>query len=124
MAELYYCKISSVNYASGTADVTIPDHENQVVTTVPFLAWAYDMPNAGDLVAAIFKKTGGRIGRGVILGKIFSGANLPKINGAGIFCKELDGAAIIYSSSDKCMEITAKKLIVEEVEYKKATEKG
>lgn len=125
MAELYYCKISSVNYESGTASVTIQSQENQVITGVPFLSMAYEMPGIGDTVAVIFEKPDGKIGKGVILGKIFTSGNRPKISGAGIFFKEFsDGASVRYDPSDKSMEIKVDKIVVDEVEYKKATLKG
>lgn len=125
MAELYFCRISSVNYANGTADITIPDRENQVITEIPFLAWYYEMPDAGDLVAALFENSDGKIGKGVVLGKIFSSGNRPGMSGAGIFYKEFaDGTAVKYSPSEKCMEITADKIVVGELEYRKATQKG
>lgn len=125
MAELYYCRISSVDYGSGTANVSIQERENQVVTGVPFLSWAYEMPTAGDMVAAIFEESYGRIGKGVILGPIFANGNRPGVSGAGIFYKEFaDGASVKYDPANKCMEITAEKLVVEELEYKNATQKG
>lgn len=124
-AGLYYCTISAINYASGTASVTIREQEDMVVTNVPFLSMFYEMPNPGDTVAAIIDKTDGKLGRGVILGKIFAGGNKPGKNGKGIFYKEFsDGESVTYDPSDHSIEITAKKLVVKGIEYQTATQKG
>lgn len=125
MVKLFYCDVSSVNYGKGTANVTIKERENQVVTDVPILAICYEMPNPCDTVAVIFEESDGRIEKGVILGKIFSNGNRPGVSGAGIFYKEFsDGSSVTYRPEEKSMEITAKKIVVDEVEYKKATQKG
>ena len=117
MVELYYCKVSSVNYGAGTANLTVEDQENQVITNVPFLAGTYDMPGIGDMVAAIFSRTGGKIGRGVVLGKIFSKGNRPRMSGPGVFFKEFtDGSYISYNPSDKSMTITADKINVKKIQ--------
>lgn len=115
--ELYYCKVSSINYGSGTANLTIEDQENQVVTNVPFLAGTYDMPRIGSMVVAIFNKIGGKIERGVILGEIFSKANRPKMGGPGVFFKEFaDGSYIFYNPSDRSMTITADIIITKKIQ--------
>lgn len=125
MVRLYHCKISSVNYEKGTADVTIQERENQVITGVPFLSMFYEMPEPRDTVAAIFEESDGKIEKGVILGKLFSKGNRPGASGEGIFYKKFsDGTSMKYDPADKSMEITAERVIVNEVEYKKATKKG
>lgn len=125
MVELFYCKISTINYTAGTANVTIEERENQMITGVPFLASCYEMPKVGETVAVIFDTTGGKIGRGVILGNFFSRMNQPGESGEGLFYKEFsDGSSIKYDPSSKSMELTVKKIVVDEVEYKKATQKG
>lgn len=119
MVELYYCKVSSINYESGTANLTIEEQENQVITNVPFLAGAYDMPGIGSMVVAILDRSGGRIGRGVVLGEIYSKGNRPKVNGPGVFFKEFaDGSYMSYNPSDKSMIITADKVVVEKIQAK------
>ncbi|MBE5917819.1 MAG: hypothetical protein E7273_13375 [Pseudobutyrivibrio ruminis] len=123
MATLFYATISSVNTGSGTANVTLQDRENAVVSAVPFLSTVYEMPNPGDTVAAIFEEVNGQIGKGVILGKIFLEGNTPSKTGANLFVKEFkDGESIIYDSSTKEMEYTGKKLIVDELVYKTLTQ--
>lgn len=123
MATLFYAKISSVNYGAGTANVTLQDRENQVVSAVPFLSMIYEMPKPGDVVAAIFEEVSGQIGKGVILGKIFLDGNKPKESGPEIFHKEFtDGASMKYTPSSQEMEFKTKKVVVDELIYKKLTQ--
>ncbi len=111
MTELFYCKVSKINYTAGTADLVIEDREGQIISGVPFLAGAYDMPGIGDMVAAIMDETAGKIGRGVILGQIFSKSNVPPMCGAGVFYKRLAGDAYIaYNPSQKTLDIKVDKI--------------
>jgi hypothetical protein len=117
MAELFYAKISSINYKKGTADVALQDREDQVIENVPFLAGWYEMPEPGDVAAAIFEDMDGQIGKGVILGPMFLAKNRPKESGKGIFYKEFsDGACIRYTPETGTLEVTADKLVVRELE--------
>lgn len=119
MATLFYGKISTVNYESGTANIALPDRENQIIQDVPFLASEYYMPGSGDMVAVIFEEIDGQIGKGVILGKIFLQDNAPKVSGKGIYYKELPGnAALKYDQGSETMEISVKKIVVDELVYR------
>lgn len=123
MASLFYGKISAINYVAGTAGVTLPDKENQVIQDVPFLAMFYEMPKPGDTVAVLFEEVGGQIGKGVILGKIFLSGNKPKETGPDIFYKEFtDGAGMKYTPALQEMEFETKKVIVDELVYKILTQ--
>lgn len=123
MATLFYGKISTVNYGSGTADIALPDRENQVIQDVPFFSSEYYMPGSGDIVAVIFEEIDGQIGKGVILGKIFLQDNAPKVSGKGIYYKEFPGnAALKYDQGSETMEITAKKIVVDELVYRTLTQ--
>lgn len=125
MATLFYGKISSVNYGGGTAGVTLQDRENQVIQEVPFLSMFYEMPKPGDTVAALFEEVSGQIDKGIILGKIFTDENMPGMSGSGIFYKQFtDGAGVKYTPESQELELAVKKVIVDEIEYKKATQKG
>lgn len=116
MTELSYCKISKINYTDGTASLTLEDHENQVVTGVPFLAGEYEMPKIGDTVAAILNKTNGRIERGVILGKVFSKSNRPVKSGAGVYYKAFsDGGYIHYDPSEGTLNIKVDKVTMDKM---------
>ncbi len=123
MATLFYGKISTVNYESGTANIALPDRENQIIQDVPFLASEYYMPGSGDMVAVIFEEIDGQIGKGVILGKIFLQDNAPKVSGKGIYYKELPGnAALKYDQGSETMEISVKKIVVDELVYRTLTQ--
>lgn len=123
MATLFYGKISTVNYESGTANIALPDRENQIIQDVPFLSTEYYMPESGDMVAVIFEEIDGQIGKGVILGKIFLQNNSPKVSGKGIYYKELPGnAALKYDQKSETMEISAKKIVVDELVYTTLTQ--
>lgn len=124
MTELFYGKVSSVNYSSGSANITLQDRENQVIQGVPFLSMFYEMPKPGDVVAVLFEDIDGQLGKGVVLGKIFAGGNTPRECGPGIFLKEFaDGASIKYTPDLMELELNLKKVIVDEVEYRTATQK-
>lgn len=113
-AEFFLCRISAIQYGAGTADVAIPERSDMVMPAVPFLAETYNMPNVGDMVACIFSEQNGRLGRGCILGRLFSGANPPKESGADKFFMKLpDGTEVKCSGS--LMEITAAKVKVKEL---------
>lgn len=123
MASLFYGKISTINYGAGTAGVTLADRENQVIQEVPFLSICYEMPKPGDTVAVLFEEIGGQIGKGVILGKIFLSGNVPEETGPGIFCKQFtDGTSVKYNPDSQEMEVSTKKLVVNELVYKTLTQ--
>lgn len=70
MATLFFAKISSLNKKKGTADITLTDRENQVVTQIPIVRTQESLPAPGSMVAVLLEETAGRIEKGVILGKI------------------------------------------------------
>lgn len=122
MTELFYCKVSKINYTAGTADLMIEEREGQIISDVPFLAGAYDMPGIGDIVAAIMNDTAGKIGRGIILGKIFCKSNIPLMSGAGVFYKSLAGGAYIaYDPSDRTLDINVDRIIARQITAKEIT---
>ncbi|MCM1045643.1 MAG: hypothetical protein NC417_09045 [Candidatus Gastranaerophilales bacterium] len=124
MVSLYYAKISTINYKAGTAGVTLEDREKQVIQDVPFLAAFYEMPSPGDTVAVLFEEIAGQIGKGVILGKIFLSGKPPGKSGPDIFYKQFkDGASVMYSTSSQELEITARKLVVDELLYNTLTQR-
>lgn len=123
MVSLFFGTISSLDYGAGTAGVTLPDRENQVIQDVPFLSMIYEMPKPGDIVAVLFEEVGGQIGKGVILGKIFLKGSKPKETGPDIFYKEFtDGAGMKYTPSLQKLEIRTKKVVVDELIYKTLTQ--
>lgn len=76
MASLFYAKISAVNFITGKCSVCIPDRENQIVKSVPFISVLSEIPpvlqriKPGDTVAVIFEVNDGVLEKGVVLGKI------------------------------------------------------
>lgn len=122
MVGLFYCRVSKIAYAAGTADLVIEDREGQIIPGVPFLATAYDMPRVGDMVAVVMDETGGRIERGVILGKIFSEINRPELSGPGIFHKTFsDGGHITYDPVTKTLDIGVDRITAGRISAKEIT---
>lgn len=125
MVTLFYGRISSIDYAAGTANVTLQERENQVIPGVPFLSMFYEMPKSGDVVAVLFEEVDGQIGKGVVLGRLFIDGNKPGETGSGIFYKQFtDGAGVKYTPESKELEVRVKKVVVDEIEYTTATQKG
>lgn len=58
MAKLFYARISKIDYEKGLADITIEEHEKQVINDVPFLAGAYEMPKIKERVAVLLEYSG------------------------------------------------------------------
>ncbi len=125
MVALFYGKISSVDYTAGAANIALQERENQVIQGVPFLSMCYEMPKHGDVVAVLFEEIGGQIGKGIILGKLFLNENKPGETGAGIFYKQFtDGTGVKYTPEKKELEFRVNKVVVDEIEYKNATQRG
>lgn len=125
MVTLFYGRISSIDYDSGMADVALQERENQVIPGVPFLSMYYEMPQPGDVVATLFEEIDGQIGKGIVLGRLFMDGNKPGETGAGIFYKQFtDGAGVKYTPEKKELEVRVKKVVVDEIEYTTATQKG
>lgn len=101
-------KISSINYAKGTAKVTYEDRGSSGTAEFPFLAWEYWMPKIADMVLV------GHLSNGpaaVILGPIWNGANRPYASGAGLYRKELSNtknrAVIAFDESTGLLAVRA-----------------
>lgn len=125
MVVLFYGKVSSINYAAGTADIALQEKENQIIREVPFLAMCYEMPSPGDVVAVLFEEIDGQIGKGVVLGKLFLDGNKPSETGPDIFYKQFtDGTSVKYTPAKKEMEVNVKKIVVDEIEYRNAKQRG
>lgn len=120
MAELYYARISRINYEEGTADIVIEELENQVVNDIPFLANTYEMPKIRDRVAVILQYIRGDVDKGVILGPVYSCERKPNNPGKEIFEKRFkDGTSVTYDGNNKTLEISAEHLKVREIEASK-----
>ena len=116
MAELFYARISKVDYKKGTADVVIEERENQVVSDVPFLANVYEMPKIKDRVAVLIEYIKGDIDKGVILRPVYSNERKPNRTGKSMFAKRFkDGRSITYNEELKLMTVEAERLKVKEL---------
>ena len=101
-------RISSVNYAEGTARVVYTDRDNSVTMELPLLSYEYSMPKVDDLVLVLNLPTGGEAG--VILGKIWNDNNKPKESGEKIYRKDLgEGCYIKYDEETKKLRIDCPK---------------
>ena len=119
MARLYFAKISAINYDAGTADISIMEHESQVINDVPFLADAYEMPKIKDTVAVLIESENGNMDKGVIIGPVFAPDNKPEETGKGIFYKKFqDGASVKYDSASKTITVEAEKIEIKSADVK------
>ena len=102
-------KVSSINYAKGTARVTYEDRGNATTSEFSFLAWEYWMPKIGDQVAVAHVSNGSS--SAVILGPTWNSSNRPAAGAAGIFRKELastQGTAYIqYDANSDALTVYA-----------------
>lgn len=103
--ELLTGRISSIDYAAGTACVVYADRDNAVSAPIPFLAAEYQMPAVGQLVHVL--QTGARR---LILGRAWSDANRPPASGEGVYHKAFDAAgraALHYDAATGALELRA-----------------
>jgi len=87
-------KISSIDYAAGTARVAYSDRDNEVTAPMPMLSHEYEPPEIGAQVIVLCLSSGG----GVVLGKAWSEKNPPPEGTAGLYRKDLGntpGQAVI-----------------------------
>ena len=116
-------KISTVNYAAGTASVIYTDRNNEVSPSFPFFSLVYEMPKVDDTVVVIMLPNSTT--KGFILGVPFSGKKIPAENGQGIFYKEFqDGTSILYNPKTQNMEVSTKKITLKSVAADSLTVKG
>ena len=107
-------KISTVNYAAGTASVIYTDRNNEVSPYFPFFSMAYEMPKVDDTVVVIMLQNSTT--KGFILGVPFSGKKIPAENGQGIFYKAVTADSLTVKGEIKAKAITAVKIIAEDLE--------
>lgn len=116
-------KISTINYAAGTASVVYTDRNNEASPSFPFFSMVYEMPKVDDTVVVIMLPNSTT--KGFILGVPFSGKKIPVENGQGIFCKEFhDGTSILYNPKTNNMEISTKKITLKSVTADSLTVNG
>ena len=116
-------KISTVNYAAGTASVIYTDRNDEVSPYFPFFSLAYEMQKVDDTVVVVMQPNSTT--KGFILGVPFSGKKIPAENGQGVFYKEFhDGTSILYDPKTKNMDISTNKITLKSVTADSLTVKG
>lgn len=99
-------RISTIDYARGTATVIYTDRGNESSPSFPFFSAFYEMPRVDDTVVVLLLPNSTT--RGFILGVPYSGARIPTESGQGIFYKEFpDGTYVRYDGKSKQMEVSA-----------------
>jgi phage baseplate assembly protein gpV len=107
-------RVSSINYRKGMASVVYTDRNDEVSLDLPFLSYAYEMPELGDTVVVLALQNSST--KKFILGIPWSDSNGPTEYGKGIYHKRFsDGTHVKYDANKKEMEITADKIILKEI---------
>lgn len=103
-------KISSINYANGTARVTYEDRGGNTTGELPFLAWTYWMPKIEDRVLVGALSNGST--SAVILGPVWHEGHRPVAHGAGRYHQEMgpvdEEAFLDYDKDTGVLQIAAK----------------
>ena len=89
MKGYYIGRVSSVDCDNGYVRVTYPEYDNTVSSWIPLLAFEYQMPEVGSLVATLLDD---EHDNGVCLGKIFSNEQKPAVQSG--YGKVIDGVQI------------------------------
>ena len=83
-------RISTINYADGTARVIYKDRDDTVTAELPLLSFEYRMPAVDDLVLVTHLPNGAAAG--IILGDFWHDDNRPPEGFKGLYRKDLDKA--------------------------------
>lgn len=94
MEGYYTGRVSNTDTDKGLVQVTYPQQNNVVSDWLPLLAFEYNMPEVGALVATFLDKNG----NGVCLGKIYSNSQPPEAGNQ--YSKDIDGVKIIKTSDE------------------------
>ncbi len=105
--------VQSVNYASGTVNVTFTDISDSSENNLQMFGPIYKMPEIGDIVACLFLDNNPT--RGFCLGKPFSEDSPPVVFGEGVFYLDLFGEGFIqYDCSSKTLTLHADHIVTEQ----------
>jgi len=116
-------KISTINYAEGTASVAYTDRNNEVSPSLPFFSICYEMPKVDELAVVIMLSNS--MTKGFIIGIPYSAKKMPAQSGKGIFYKEFsDGASILYNPETKTLSANAEKITLQSVTADSITVNG
>lgn len=84
-------KISSINYANGTARVLYTDRDKAVTAELPLLSFEYRMPSVDDFVLVCHLPNGAAAG--IIVGPFWTDTNRPPEGREGLYRKDFDKTA-------------------------------
>ena len=102
MSGLRIGRISSVNYAAGTARILYKDKSEEVTREMPLLSAEYCMPEVDDLVLVAHLSNGKEAA--VILGRFWSDKNKPPESKKGLYRKDFsraEGKAMLRYAEDE-----------------------
>ncbi|RKJ18429.1 hypothetical protein D7X48_18300 [bacterium D16-50] len=107
-------RISTIDYASGTASVVYTDRCGEVSPQFPFFSVCYEMPKVDEMAVVVMLPNSTT--KGFIVGVPYSDRKLPHKSGRGIFFKEFsDGASILYDPQNKVLHIDADNIVMNNV---------
>lgn len=111
--EIRLGKISAIDYAAGMARVVYHEKDDCVTRLIPFISDEYMMPEVEDQVLVVHLSNGTEAG--VVLGRPWSGKNIPPESGRGLYRKDLSripGEAMIRYK-DGVLTLKASKIMVD-----------
>lgn len=111
--EIRLGKISAIDYAAGMARVVYHEKDDCVTRLIPFISDEYMMPEAEDQVLVVHLSNGTEAG--VVLGRLWSGKNIPPESGRGLYRKDLSripGEAMIRYK-DGVLTLKAPKIVID-----------
>lgn len=91
-------RISSLNYADGTARIVYSDRDDAVTAELPLLSSEYYMPKVDDLVIVLHLPNGAEAG--IILGRFWCAGNRPPETGEAIYRKDFSRSGKAYVKFD------------------------
>lgn len=111
--EIRLGKVSAIDYAAGMVRVVYHEKDDSVTRLIPFISDEYNMPEVGDQVLVLHLSNGAEAG--VVLGRPWSGKNVPPEGEKGLYRKDLartPGEAMIRYK-DGTLIIKAAKVVVD-----------
>lgn len=111
--EIRLGKVSAIDYPTGMIRVVYHEKDDSVTRLIPLISDEYNMPEIGDQVLVLHLSNGAEAG--VVLGRPWSGKNVPPEGAQGLYRKDLartPGEAMIRYK-DGTLTIKAAKVVVD-----------
>lgn len=111
--EIRLGKVSAIDYPAGMVRVVYHEKDDSVTRMIPFISDEYKMPEIDDQVLVVHLSNGTEAG--IVLGRPWSGKNVPPEGAAGLYRKDLartPGEAMIRYK-DGTLTIKAPKVVVD-----------